>query len=122
VYINHPAVVGATGATLVIFILPGIFYYTIHKINVVPRCGSDSIDMSDNFTNGRRHTHSYVTTATNPMNSSRSITHEDAVTQDVESGLVIPSLSGSWKTSAALVMFLIGIIIGPLSLFLIFYS
>ena len=106
-----------------IFILPGIFYYTIHKINVVPRCGSDSIDISDNFANGRRHTHSYVSTATNPMNSSRSTTHEDTVnSQDVESGLVIPTLSGSWKTSAALGMFLIGIIIGPLSLFLIFYS
>lgn len=108
-----------------ILILPGIFYYSIHKISVTPRCGSDSIDMSDTFATGRRHTHSYVSTSTNnPMNSNRSAAHDDSVNNapDAESGLLIPTLSGSWKTSAALGMFIIGIIIGPLSLFLIFYS
>ena len=122
-------VVGASGSTLVIFILPGIFYYTIHRINLAPRLGSDSCDPNDDF---RRHTHRYVSTlsesesseyATNPMNNSRPAADEDAVAaQYFAVGFSNPPLTGSWKTHAALGMFISGIIIGPLALVFIFYS
>lgn len=114
---------------MVIFILPGIFYYTIHRINLAPRLGSDSYDASDDF---RRHTHRYISTlsdsdsseyATNPMNSSRPAADEDAAAvHEFAIGFSNSPRTGSWKTPAALGMFIFGIIIGPLALVFIFYS
>ena len=137
-------VVGATGASLVIFILPGIFYYTIHK-NAANHWRIESEDPSLSVhgptsspgRKGSKPSNVIDFTASNPLreegdglspsdrdyslpSSPLSFSVSEGGREGRES--ILMKSESSWKTYAALGMFIIGMIVGPLALILIFLS
>jgi len=139
-------VVGATGSTLVIFILPGIFYFTIHKVkddihdrsihhcrsvdSPLPDCSNHSMkdgiieqsDGSADISSSPMHSKD-KSQVLSTMNTASKGSGRDSLGYSYSSlrhgADVHPA--NHWKTNAALAMFITGAILAPLSLFLIFY-
>mmetsp|Transcript_27400 Transcript_27400/g.37760 ORF Transcript_27400/g.37760 Transcript_27400/m.37760 type:complete len:599 (-) Transcript_27400:64-1860(-) len=136
------SVVGATGSTLVIFILPGIFYYTIHKARndlhdrSIHHCRSVESPLTTDCSS-----HSVVLdepkggnadSASSPIHGSQLLSTMNTASKEsgkMSLGYSYSSLrlemdvhpTNHWKTNAALAMFITGAVLAPLSLFLIFY-